>query len=62
MPAWLIVSRTLDWVIMYTKIGGIIIMTVTAIALPLREIPLEVIDPITLGNVFRLSEKIELPD
>jgi hypothetical protein len=62
MPAWLMVSSTLDWVIMYTKIGGIIIITVTAMALPLREMPLEVMEPMTLGRVFRLSEKMELPD
>ena len=42
----------------YTKIGGIIIITVAAIAAPEREIPPVAIVDITVGRVFSDSLKI----
>ena len=55
MPAVLIVSMTLLCEMKYTKMGGIISITVTAMALPARAVPPDEIDDITYGSVLRLS-------
>ena len=55
------VSITLDCEIRYTIIGGIIRITVAAIALPERAIPPLIIVLITFGSILSSSVKI-VPD